>query len=115
MKRFSALVCLALMVAATPVALLGSGSYAGRPPKPPDHIDAAKYELGKNLITGRITPTSQATLDDLLMIDIPIVGRRWNGHRQDVTPEITRLVRRRHPLVLVRVKIVAGRSAGHQE
>lgn len=61
MKRFSALVCLALMVAATPVALLGSGSYAGRPPKPPDHIDAAKYELGKNLITGRITPTSQAT------------------------------------------------------
>jgi hypothetical protein len=48
------------MLAVVPVLTFGSGSYAGRPPKPPEHIDSAKYELGKNLITGRLTPSSQS-------------------------------------------------------
>jgi hypothetical protein len=45
-------------LAAAPLLAPGSGSYTGRPPKPPEHLDAARYELGKNLCLGRLIPTS---------------------------------------------------------
>ena len=37
---------------------MGSGTYAGRPPRPPENIDAPKYELGKNLFVGTVLPKS---------------------------------------------------------
>jgi hypothetical protein len=32
---------------------LASGSYPGRPPQPPSKVDAAKYNLGKQIYTGK--------------------------------------------------------------
>lgn len=56
MKRYLvALGCLiALCLCAGPV--FGSGTYAGRPPRPPENIDSGKYELGKNLFMGTVLP-----------------------------------------------------------
>ena len=64
MKRFCALMCVGLVMVfatvllTTPPLATASGSYSGRPPKPPEHIDAAKYELGKNLFNGKTTPSA---------------------------------------------------------
>lgn len=60
MKRFLTLLWCALVLSMWSGAVLGSGTYAGRPPKPPDNIDAAKYELGKNLFMGKLLPKAGA-------------------------------------------------------
>jgi hypothetical protein len=56
MKRFLAVLGCLVALFVMPGSVLGSGTYAGRPPKPPDNIDAAQYELGKNLFMGTVLP-----------------------------------------------------------
>lgn len=43
-----------------PEAVWASGSYTARIPKPPEHVDGAKYELGKNLVLGKAAPSGAA-------------------------------------------------------
>ena len=60
MKQLCLRMCLIVALSAAPIAARASGSYSGRPPKPPEHVDAAKYELGKNLFAGTLPATSKA-------------------------------------------------------
>ncbi len=60
MKQLCLRMCLIVGLGAAPMPAFASGSYTGRPPKPPEHIDASRYELGKNLVLGNLAPSGSA-------------------------------------------------------
>jgi hypothetical protein len=61
---------------------LASGSYSGRPPRPPSSVDRGAYELGKKVFAGEFTKAatpgdaaSQATLLTSLHENLPAKAR----------------------------------------
>ena len=78
------LVILFAFLVVSPLPSLASGSYGGRPPRPPSSSDRALYTIGKSLIAGKIALQDVADADSQGMVLAQLQDRLPKSARQKI-------------------------------